>query len=294
VLKAGVSALRTSDLPSTTVRDDFIAALRPYAILSKLDKAPQVTPRMRLLAFGTGTVAYRVGERKNIPISRPGLLGVTVEPLAKVAALTVATKETLATPGASIDVALARDLVAAVGQKEDMVFLDPAEADSVLSGAPNAASAGTTLANIDADMQKAIELLLAAGGKLRDAVWVLTPVAATKLAGMRGTDGALAFPDIGPNGGTLLKLPAIVSEAADGFLSLIDQSRVLVEKDVGAEVSLSENAMLQMTDDPTDLPDAPVTMVSIFQTECVAFKAVLYRSWKVLSGAGAYITGGIW
>lgn len=293
VLKAGVSALGTGNLPANDVAADFLAALRPYSILSRLDRVRAVPSRTRVIAFGAGATAYVVGQRRNIPMSRAQLAGLTVEPI-KIGALSVATKELLQSPAQGIDQAIANDLAAATGEAEDAAFFLPGTTGSILNGGPTAVSAGSTLANIDTDMQKAVELLLAAGGKLQDAVWVLSPEAAAKLAGMRGTGGALAYPEISPNGGELLNLPALTSERSDGYLALLDQRGILVNSDPAVKISLSSNTSVQMSDTPTNLPDAPVQFVSMFTTESVAFKAVLNRGWATRPGAGAYISGGIW
>lgn len=293
IVKAGVASARTADLPFNDVVLDLLEAIRPYSILSRLDRVRQVPSRTRSIAFGTGTTAHVVAEHKPIPMSRVNFNGLTVEPI-KVAALSVVTKELLQSQAKGVDEAIADDMAAAVGQAEDAVFFLPTVAGSVLNGAPTAVSAGSTLANVDADLQKAMDLLTAAKGKLTDAVWVLSPEAAGKLAGLRGTGGAPAFPGIGPNGGELLKIPAITSEAADGYLGLLDQRGILVTSDVRTTIALSHNTTLQMSDAPTSAPTAPVELVSMFATESVAFKAILYRGWQARAGAGAYISGGIW
>lgn len=292
-LKSAVGDLNTGALATNDVVVDFLAAVRPHSILARLDRVRKVPSRTRLIAFGTGATAYVVGERQAIPMSKTALLGIVVEPR-KVAALTVTTKELVQSQAQGVDQAIATDLATAVGEAEDGAFFVPTSTGSILNGAPTAVSAGTTLANIDTDLQKAIELLLAAGGQLQDALWVLSPEAAAKLAGLRGTGGALAFPGMGPNGGTLLGLPAITSASADGYIGLLDQSGIMVGSDASAEITWSPNALLQMSDTPTSPPTAPVSMVSIFQTEAIAFKAVLHRGWKTRAGAGAYISGGAW
>lgn len=293
VVKAGVAGVRTSDLPFNDVVADFLETIRPYSILSRLDRIRMVPSRTRSIAFGAGTRASVVAEHKPIPMSKVAFLGLTVEPV-KVAALSVVTKELIQSQARGVDEAIADDLAAAVGEAENAAFFSPDAVGSVMHGAPHAASAGTTLANVDADLQKAMELLTAAKGKLRDAVWVLSPEAAGKMAAMRGTGGALAYPDIGPNGGQIMQIPAITSESAAGYLGLLDQRGLLVNSDARTTIALSHNTTLQMTDAPTTAPAAPVELVSMFTTESVAFKAVLYRGWQARAGAGAYIAGGIW
>ncbi|AEB82847.1 phage major capsid protein [Alicycliphilus denitrificans] len=295
VMKAAVPGLHLGSLPADTITADFMAALRPYAVLSRLDKARRVPTKTRVIAFGAGAAAFRVGERKPIPISRASLVGIQIDSKPKVAGVSLATRELLAVPGIETDIALGLDLAAATGAAEDAVFLDPTVTGSILNGAPTAVSVGVNTTGVDADLQKAIELLLAAGGDLRDAAWVLSPAAAAKVAGLRGTGGAASFPGIGPNGGELLGLPALTSATAAGKLILIDQSGIIVDRDAGAEITRAESATLQLSDAPTEPPTAPEQLVSLFQTDAVAIKAVLHRGWAVRAGSVAtYITGGTW
>lgn len=295
VTKAAVPGLNLGSLPADTMNADFLAALRPHAVLSRLDKARRVPAKTRVIAFSAGAAAYRVGERKPLPISRAALAGITLDPKPKVAGVSLATRELLSIPGLETDVALGQDLAAATGQAEDAWFLDPTAPGSALNSAPTAVSVGVNTTGVDADLQKAIELLLAAGGDLRDAVWVLSPAAAAKVAGLRGTGGAASFPGIGPNGGELLGLPVLTSTAAAGKLVLLDQSGVLIDRDAAAEISRAESAMLQLDNAPTEPPTAPANMVSVFQTDCVAVKAVMRRGFAVRAGSVAtYITGGTW
>ena len=291
-IKAAVSGSTLADIPQTDVGADFMMALRPRAILSRLDRARKVPSRVNMIAFGAGTKAYPVNERKLIPVSRTDMNGIQVIPI-KVGGISVVTNELLNNSIPGTDEALAADLALAVGEAEDATFFSPAVPGSIMNTAPTAASSGTSLANVDADLQKAVELLLAAGGKLRDGAWIMAPESALKLAGMRGTGGALAFPNIGVDGGELLKLPVITSESASGYLGLIDQSGVLVSGDARAEITLARNATLQMSDTPDDQLTA-TSYVSMFQTECTAIKGVLHRGWKARAGSASYISGGLW
>lgn len=293
VVKAGVGGSNTSDLPFNDVVVDFLETIRPYSILSRLNRVRLVPSRTRTIAFGAGASAAVVAEMKPIPMSKVSLLGLAVEPI-KIGALAVVSKELVESQARGVDEAIADDLAAAVGEADDIAFFSPSSAGSVLHEAPTAASSGSTLADVDADLQKAMELLAAAGGKLQDAVWVLSPAAAGKLALMRGAGGALAHPDIGPNGGSLSKIPAITSESAHGLIGLLDQRGILVNSDARTTITMSHNTTLQLSDTPTIAPSAPVELVSVFTTESVAFKAVLHRGWQTRAGAGAYISGGIW
>ena len=155
VMKAAVPGLHLGSLPADTITADFMAALRPYAVLSRLDKARRVPTKTRVIAFGAGAAAFRVGERKPIPISRASLVGIQIDSKPKVAGVSLATRELLAVPGIETDIALGLDLAAATGAAEDAVFLDPTVTGSILNGAPTAVSVGVNTTGVDADLQKA-------------------------------------------------------------------------------------------------------------------------------------------
>ena len=209
---------------------------------------------------------------------------------ATIAAITVVTQEVLEDTSNEAQLAITDDLAAAVAAAENLSFISPNESGSVLDGAPTFASTGSALANVDADLRSLVALV--PGADRPGAPFVMRKTTATYLATLRGSGGAAAYPDIGPQGGALLKVPVLVSQAAEyadspptGFIGLLNPSAILWnEGDV--ILSSSTNAGLVMDDDP----DSSALPVSMFQANAVALKAVRRAAWYAKPGAGAYFT----
>jgi hypothetical protein len=114
----------------------------------------------------------------------------------------------------------------------------------------------------------------------------MSKTTATFLATVRGTGGAAAYPDVGPQGGTLFEVPVLTSAAAEGIIGLLSPGEILWnEGDV--IVSTSRAAGLVMDDDA----EAVSNPVSMFQSNAVATKALRRAGWYARPGAGAYISG---
>ena len=103
---------------------------------------------------------------------------------------------------------------------------------------------------------------------------------------MRGTGGAAAYPDVGPQGGKLLEVPVLTSAAAEGIIGLLNPGEILWNEG-DAVVTTSIAASLVMNDDPA----ATTPRVSMFQSRAVAIKALRMAGWYARPGAAAYISG---
>ena len=118
---------------------------------------------------------------------------------------------------------------------------------------------------------------------------------------LRGSGGAPAFPGIGANGGELLGLRVLTSTNVSEGNSNGDVSFVLVDADhfvygdEGASVSLSNQAMVEMSDTPTGATDTPVgsfaERVSLWQQHATAVKVVRRCSFKMRKATVAVIDG---
>jgi hypothetical protein len=109
------------------------------------------------------------------------------------------------------------------------------------------------------------------------------------------------FPGLTINGGTLMGLPAITTTQATiagspqyvNIMALIFPGEVFLADDGTAMVEASDQVAIQMDNAPTNQSTATATattMVSMFQTESIAIKAVRYINWtKARSQAAAFI-----
>lgn len=119
------------------------------------------------------------------------------------------------------------------------------------------------------------------------------PTVANKLSTRGDTAGARAFPGMSPVGGTLLDLPALVSDGApSGALLLIDASRVAANSDVAA-LDMSEQVSLQMDTAPTSPPVAATVQIGMWQHNLIALKAERWFGFELLAVNGAAVITGL-
>jgi len=285
------------------VADDFAAALRAVTIFDKLG-GRKVPLRTRLLD-GSAARAYWVEESKAIPLTRSELIGTSLAPK-KVAALIVVPNSVFNDPSADAEERFSQDLVNAAAEALDAALLDPSNTGSpgkpaaITNGGTVLVSSGSTLANIDADLEAMLDAVADAGSDMVGVTWVMRPQTAIHLSLMRGTGGAPAYPSITAAGGELLGLRVLTSAGVPAAGTPSETSIVLVDPDdfvygdQGASVSLSGAATIEMSDTPTGATDTPVAIsqfkVSLFQEDCTAIKVVRRCSWTMRKPTVATLT----
>ena len=204
---------------------------------------------------------------------------------------------------------ITNDMRAACIASSDQSFLDPSlgaianlRPASVTYGSPQFSSGGSTALQILADLGKLIESLIARGSTLQFAVWILHPITAAFLSRLTNANGDASFPNVSVLGGTLLGLPIIVSASLPGHvgspstsqITLLDAARVWVAQDPQMELTISRHGTIEMLDNPTNssLTPTATTMVSMFQANSVALRAIRTINWKISDpGFAAVLTG---
>lgn len=212
----------------------------------------------------------------------------------KVAAIICTTTEAIRAESPAAEAGLQADLETGCVGALDTAFLDASNAGtdampaSVTYGAPTIVATGDAAADLKA-------LVAAFAGDMASAYLATDPISATGLAMVRGTNGSFLFPDAGPRGGSILGIPLLVSrfsprDTSGGQLALIDASGIALALE-GIELSQSDQTSLVMADTPT----SPASMVSMFQTNTVALKAVIRANWENQRVGGvAVLTGADW
>lgn len=277
-----------ADAAAPAAVSDFLESVRPYSALERLP-VRRVPFRTRLLDTDGSISAAIVAEGAPTPIKFGSVEGYALTEPVKALAEIIITRELAQAMTPDAERGLADDLAAAVARTQDGQFLD-----DIANGQPSVAATGSSLAQIDADLKAAIDLF---EGDLRRAWWVVSPESATYLSLLRGTGGALAFPDIGVNGGTLAGVPVITSEGAtqvdspsNNSLFLIDPTRVAAA-DGGTELARSGNATIQVSGSPTNPPTASTVQVSLWQHNLLAMRATRWAAWYSAPGSVVAITG---
>ncbi len=289
--KAAVGPMTPDEFVAGTapsaIAEDLLAAVRPTTLIDRIPGFAQVPLNTSLLSIAGSATAHWIGINQPKKVSKFSLVRVTVLPY-KVAALVIITREVLLNSSPAADVTLAREMQRALSEAVDVAFIDlhtgpvaDEQPGSITYGATTINSTGSTLTAVSNDLADMIESFSSGRDEaLVRAVFVMSPTTATYLAQLRGTGGGSAYPDIGPKGGLLLGIPVFTSGACtasgspgESNISLIDPSQVLVADPRSIELQLSENAALQIDDDP--LPGA-TTVRSLWQNNLVG---ILVERW---------------
>ena len=98
--------------------------------------------------------------------------------------------------------------------------------------------------------------------------------------------GQTEFNGVTMSGGSFLGIPVITSEylspvSAGGFVVLANAGDIYFADEGGVQVDMSREASLQMLDNPTNnsISGTATSMVSMFQTNSVAFRAERILNW---------------
>jgi HK97 family phage major capsid protein/HK97 family phage prohead protease len=300
--KAAVAAGDTTtsgwadDLVYAENLNQFIEYLRPKTIMGRIGGFSRVPFNIRVAGFDSGTTAYWVGQGASIPVSKPGTTSVSLA-IAKAAGLVSVTKELarLSTPSAEM---LVRDeLTKALVYLMDDTFINPNNGGitnekpaSMTYGVTPTTASGTTYAAFRTDIQALMETVFDNNISLEGSVWIMSHSLALKLSMMVDSNDRVVHPQLNSMGGTMLGYPAIVSQTAqiagspqyNDVLIFLHPSEVFVADDGQAQFSVSDQASIQLLDNPTGASTGgttAVSVVSMYQTESVAIKAVRFVNW---------------
>jgi HK97 family phage major capsid protein/HK97 family phage prohead protease len=281
----------------TSAFADFVEYLRPQTILGKF--GANGIPSLRRVPFRVALVSqtgsgdgYWVGEGKAKPLTSFDFSRTTLEPL-KVANIAVVTEEVLRDSSPSAEMIIRDSLAAALRERLDTDFIDPAKAASagvspasITNGVTPVSSAGGTADDVRADIQALFGEFIAANNAPTSGVFIMPATLALALSLMQNPLGQSEFPGIGMSGGTFFGLPVIISEyvptiTGGTYVALVNASDIYLADDGGVQVDMSREASLQMDNAPTMSSDSPTgtSVVSMFQTNSVAFRAERTINW---------------
>lgn len=284
--EAGAELLATD----ATYTGDFIEFLYSQVVFDQLglrDVSADITIKGQDGAF-TG---YWVGEKRSVPASIGSFSDVTLRPL-KVAGLTYLSKD-LVKRSAPDALMLFRDgVVEAIAQAVDTKFFstDAASANvspaGILQGITGVASVGGRVQDVYTDLAYLTGIFVTAKqrGELK---LVSNKIVANQLAHLLNPmTFAQAFPTVSKDGGTINGTKYLAGEnVIAGNLLLVKPSDIYKVRDTGVEVSLSTDATIEADTAPTGEGVTPTaqsaSMVSMFQTEMVAIKAVRDITWAM-------------
>lgn len=315
--KAAVSAASTGNpawagnlVTQGGVIADFVSFLRPATLLGKF--GTNGIPALRSIPFNvpivgqtSGGNGYWVGEGKAKPLTRFDTSTTILQPL-KVANIAVITNEMLSRASIAADTWIRDQLVEALKARLDTDFISPAKAAvagvspaSVTNGVVGIPSSGNDAAAIRADIGALMGAYIAANNPPSTGVLVMGTTLALQLSMMQNPLGQSEFPGVTMNGGMFLGFPVIVSDYVPAqTVVMVNAGDVYFADEGGFEVKMSQEASLEMLDNPVGdsvAPTGAASMVSLFQTNSSAFLAERHLNWaKRRAEAVQVLTGVQW
>lgn len=287
--------------PSNLV-NEFIEFLRPMTIIGRVPGLTPVPFNVRVAGANQGSSAFWVGQGKPVPVSRLGTFAVTLG-MAKAAGIVVLDQELVRSSQPSAELMVRNDLAKAVAQFTDVQFVSPDVAAvanvspaSITNGVNPTAATGTTAATLRTDVQTLFNAWISQNLDPSGGVWIMTPGQALAISLMINALGQPVFQGpgntINMNGGLFFGLPVVTSQscimvgspvAGEGnMIILANAPEIMLADDGQVAIDASTEASLEMLDNPTNASTPTVTatsMVSMYQTNGVALKAVRFINW---------------
>jgi len=315
VTKAAVAPATTTDESwagalvgaEGSVFADFVEYLRPQTLLGRFGEGGipglrRVPFRVPLVGQTSGGDGYWVGEGQAKPLTKFDFSRTTLEPL-KVANIAVATMEVVRDSSPSADIIIRDQLAAALRERLDIDFIDPAKAAvagvspaSILNGVTGIASTGSDAEGVRNDIRTLFASFIAANNAPTSGVFIMQATTALALSLMQNPLGQTEFPNVGMSGGTLFGLPVIVSEyVPSGIVALVNASDIYLGDEGGIDISMSAEASLQMDNAPDNPTTDETVLVSLWQRNLVGFRAERAINWaRRRDSAVAYLTDVDW
>jgi HK97 family phage major capsid protein len=293
-----------SELVPYNIMDDFIEYLRPRTILGKFGTTVNGTtyPSLRKVPFNTrvsgfssGTSAAWVGEGLPILLSK-GVSMTDSLTWSKLGALAVLTKEEIRFSNPNAEAKVRDDLAAALVQKMDIDFLNPARAAvanvnpaSVTWNTTPVLTTGTSAAALRTDLATLIGTFATALLSPEDIVLVMSTIDALNISLMLNSLALPVFPSITMAGGTLLGFPVITTTAmvstgspVSTIIVAVKASEIYLADDGEATVEASDQASVEMQDSSSQsgITGTGASLVSFWQAGLVGLKVVRAVNWK--------------
>jgi len=307
VLKAAVAAGTTTDstwaaplVDYKTMASEFIDLLRPQTILGQMQGLRRVPFRIRIPRQTSGASVGWVGEGNPKPVSKHGFDTVEL-PQSKIAGIVVITMELARFSDPSAEALVRDDMVEAIASFSDAQFINPAVAavsgtnpGSITNGATAAASTGSTLAEIEADLLTARLAMVNANLPLAGCYWIMNPATRIFLEELRTSQDVLAFPNLSEKG-TLKGIPVVTSNSvgtydsaeaggARKYIALVSAPNVLLADDGQVMLDASAEASIVMTED-----GAGSTLTSLWQKNMIGIRAERLIHWLRRRTQAAYV-----
>jgi hypothetical protein len=273
----------------TRFTGDFVEFLYGMTVFDRLPLRA-MPARVHVKGQDGAATGYWTGESKAIAVSKADFSDVELTPL-KVAALAVCSKELVADSSPEAGMWIRDSIAQASAQRVDTTFLGQAAASAGVSpaGIGNGISAlspsGADAAAVRADLM-ALYLPFLNAKNASGLVQIMNPSMAKAISLLVNALGQKEFAGLKATGGELEGDTVYTGDnVAGGDWYLLKPSDIWKIGDSGIDVSMSDQATIEMNDAPAGASDTPTAMathaVSLWQTESVGFKVVRRINYKI-------------
>lgn len=277
------------------VSQELFTLLQGASIFVRLQSAMRRVPfRVKVprdMASGSGS-AWR-GESLPMPVVA-GLYDMVALEYFERGTIALLTKELARVGDPIAEAAVRQKLITAIAADLDGQFFDPTigptstHPASITYTAPQVSSTGVTAAALLADLASLIGAITTPADNLR---WAMRPQTYYKiLATLAGVGGVVSAPN------ALLGIPVMVSSTmpvsagspTSSLIVLLDAAAIAFAQDDKVDLSVSDEAALQATDNPVS---GATVLLSLYQTNLFAMRASLGVSWlRAFDGSVAVMT----
>jgi HK97 family phage major capsid protein/HK97 family phage prohead protease len=276
---------------------DFIEYLRPATLIGKIQNLLRRVPfNIRVGSITSGGTAYWVGSGVPIPLSKLQTDNLTLE-RTKSAGLMSITQELALDSSPSAELLVRDDLRDCIAAMLDVSFIDPNRAAvanvspaSITNGVTGILPSGTTAGALRTDVQNLRAGFITANIPAMSGVWIMTETLFVVLSGMTNALGQPEFPTMGNDQPTFGGRPVFVTQALNiagsptvgDMLIYLIPSEIMLADDGEVAVEVSNQASLEMSDAPANnaATGTGASMVSMFQTDSLAIRAIRFINWK--------------
>ncbi|HEX8011567.1 MAG TPA: phage major capsid protein [Casimicrobiaceae bacterium] len=282
VIKGAVDPLATSTdsgaLALRAVWASFVDFLAPLTLFDRVKQGAIRVPFRTVVKVGESFASGQIlAEGEPMPVSIAGFDSCFLDQT-KCGSLVVVSKELIRFGSTAGEQLLLGSVTRGVVKAMDTAFIMPNASGSITENCRVQSSSGTSTANLLADFSSMLQTM-SDDNAMDSLVWIMSPSTAASLAVKLTPGGQVAFPDIRVNeGGSLLGVPVLTSQSADGVIVLLSKAALTYADDGVVEIAPSSEATLQLSDSPS--PGA-TTAYSLFQNAMVGIMASRYVAWQL-------------
>ncbi len=280
-----------SQLIPSAVQTDFIELLRPATLIGRIPGLKRVPFNVSVPVETGGSTFNWVAESNPKPVSAMTFSSATLR-WAKAAGIVVITKELAKFSSPSAEQIIKDSMVKQCSQFLDEQFITDTVAAvtnvspaSILNGkSAAAATGGSTPGDALYDIDVAMKAFVANNQNPMDAVILMSASNAYSLASAQNSlSSGRIFPDLTINGGSIGGIPVVVSQSVGARLVVVNASEILFADDGGVEISVSDQASVEMSSTPIAGEASPITgavLQSFWQRNLIGIRVERFISWS--------------